>query len=144
MGTDSSAVSHGRLALILNPLHFVWWPLSMLACLVNHGGGQEFAWVELANREAVEPRLAAADEAPGLRASDVPLGDIGAVRSALAEEDDGHEDESMTKWHARHSLWNSPAHACAQASPPGVFIVLVPAAVPPPPATEHLLVLHGV
>ena len=50
----------------------------------------QFSWVELADREAIEPRLLAAGQAVNLGSPDVPQLDIHAVRAALAEEQNGH------------------------------------------------------
>ena len=82
-GKSSSPLTH---ALRLNPCDFLGRSLAVLARLVDQGGSQQRAGLELADREPVHPRLLIAGETPQPRTPSVPLPDLHAVRPTLAEE----------------------------------------------------------
>lgn len=74
----------------LQGIHFLGAVLSVLPRLIDDGARDELCWVKLAHRKTIEPRLTLTCEAPKPRTSAVPLSDVDAVRTALAEEDDRH------------------------------------------------------
>jgi hypothetical protein len=63
----------------------------VLARLVNERGREQFRWVQLAHREAIEPGHLIAGQARQLSSAAVPQPDIHAVRTAFAEEKNSHE-----------------------------------------------------
>ena len=67
-------------------LHGPFWSLRGL---IDQGGGEALAGVELRECEAVQSRLAAAGEAVNLRPVDVPSADIDAVAAASAQMTEG-------------------------------------------------------
>jgi hypothetical protein len=76
--------------MLLNLLHFVWRAFPMFPGLIDHSGREQLRGIEFAHRKAVEPCLLAARQAMKLRPPDIPQLNIHAVRTALAEENDGH------------------------------------------------------
>lgn len=64
----------------------------MLTRLIDQGGGHELDGIEVADREAIQPRFALARVAAKARSASVPLSDIDAVGAALAEEQGRHSD----------------------------------------------------
>ena len=76
--------------MVLDAFGFVRWPLPVLARLVDDGCGEQLGRIELADGESFEPCLLSAREALKLCAPDVPQLDVHTIRTALAEEDDGH------------------------------------------------------
>jgi hypothetical protein len=76
--------------MVLNAPSFVWWPLPVLARLVDDRCGEQLRWIELADSESFEPCLLSAREAMKLCTSNVPQLDVHAIGAALAEQEDGH------------------------------------------------------
>jgi hypothetical protein len=75
---------------LVNALDFVGGSLAVLSRLVNNGCDQQLRWIEVADRETIEPSFLAACQAMKLRAANVPKLDVDAVRTALAKEQDRH------------------------------------------------------
>jgi len=86
----SRLVGRVGLSLLMNALHFIGRSLAVLPRLVDHSRRQQLLWVELADRESIEPSLLTACQAMKLRAPNVPDLDIYAVGAALAEEQARH------------------------------------------------------
>jgi hypothetical protein len=62
----------------------------MLPCLIDDSGGEQLCRIELAHGESFQPRFVSAGMALELGPIGVPELDVHAVRTALAEEKDGH------------------------------------------------------
>jgi hypothetical protein len=75
--------------MLLNLLHFVWRAFPMFPGLIDYSGREQLRRIEFAHRKAVEPCLLAARQAMKLRPPDIPQLNVHAVRTALAEENDG-------------------------------------------------------
>jgi hypothetical protein len=62
----------------------------MFPRLIDYRSRQQLRRIELANREAFEPRFMTARQTVELRTADVPKLDVNAVRAALSEQQDRH------------------------------------------------------
>jgi len=70
----------------LHGVHFLRAPLPVLPRLIDDGAREQFCQIKLAHGKAIEPRLSLTSETPKPCTNTVPLSDVDAVRTALAEE----------------------------------------------------------
>jgi hypothetical protein len=85
--------------------------------LIDDGTGDQFCWIKLAHRKAIQPRLTLTGEAPKPRASAVPLSDVDAVRTALAEEDDSHRMSLDREANKKQNRSETPTEPLSRDSP---------------------------
>ena len=72
----------------------------MFPCLIDQGCGEHLRWIEIADRESLEPRLLTARHAMKLRAAHVPELDIDTVGATLAEQKRRHQS-SLAAWRTK-------------------------------------------
>jgi hypothetical protein len=78
------------LPIVINTPGLVRRPLPVLARVIDDGCGKQLCQIKFAESEAFEPCLLSARKAMKLCAPDVPLLDVHAVGTALAEQEGGH------------------------------------------------------
>lgn len=88
----------------------------MLTRLIDQGSGHEFDGIEVADREAIQPRLALARVAAKARSASVPLRDVDAVGAALTEEQGRHRTECSGLANNKQNGRESAAFSCSRLS----------------------------